>query len=299
MVLEIVQTSRFIVPESSIDEDKEFTSRRERTSVRGYSYRLYCEENEGNIGIYLYMDCKKPVTVSCTFTVNSIDAFNFDRTFEESGGFGTTVFGKKSKLFVDGFMIVDASLKIEFISEKEKVFDELPHSVALLNDEKFKDFTIRAENKEIKVHKNIIAIASPVFSAMFESHTKEFKKDRVIIEDFDFETVKAGVELMYTRKVDDTLSIKTSLNLYKFADKYDLLDTKKVLEELTEEICLETVLEISKFSLANCLDTLYDECVEYYAEDFDEISQKIDGFQQLDSQFVMDAVNKKYRLAKL
>uniref|UniRef100_A0AC34R312 BTB domain-containing protein n=1 Tax=Panagrolaimus sp. JU765 TaxID=591449 RepID=A0AC34R312_9BILA len=294
MFLEIVQKSHFIVPADSIDEDNDFDSDREQTPVHGYSYHFLCQEKDENIGIYLQMECKKPVTVSCTFTVNSITR-SYVYTFEESGDWGYAQFGKKSRLFVDGFMIVDTKLNIEFISEKAGVFDEPPHTVALLNDEKFKDFTINVGNKEIKVHKSILAVASPVFSAMFESHTKEFKESRVDIEDFDFETVRAGVDLIYTRKIPEELSLKTLLKLYKFADKYDLIDMEKVFKQLTEKICLETILEISNFSLTNSLNELYEKCVEFYAKDFDEISRKIDNFEQLDVHFFMDAAKKKYR----
>uniref|UniRef100_A0AC34RMP5 BTB domain-containing protein n=1 Tax=Panagrolaimus sp. JU765 TaxID=591449 RepID=A0AC34RMP5_9BILA len=155
--------------------------------------------------------------------------------------------------------------------------------------------TICCGNKEIKVHKNIIAIALPVFAAMFESHTEEFKEGRVDIKDFDFETVKVAVDLMYTRKIPDELSLDCLLNLYKFADKYDLIDTETVFEQLMEKISLNTILEISKFSKLNLMDKLYEECVDFYADDFEENTQKIDNFQQLDPQFVMDAANRKYR----
>uniref|UniRef100_A0AC34RED8 BTB domain-containing protein n=1 Tax=Panagrolaimus sp. JU765 TaxID=591449 RepID=A0AC34RED8_9BILA len=226
MVLQIVQKSRFIVPADSIGENKRFTSRRQKIPVfNGYAKYVLCEEKNKNIGIFLYMDCKEPVTVTCTFTVNSITC-SYVYTFEGPEYRGYSKFGKKSELVVDGVMIVDAKLNIKFIFENVEFFDdELTHSVALLNDEKFKDFTIYVDDDEIKVHKSILAVASPVFAAMFESHTKE---GRVDIDDFDFETVKVAVDVMYTRKIPEELSLKTLLNLYKFADKYDLIDTVRL-----------------------------------------------------------------------
>uniref|UniRef100_A0AC34QBN3 BTB domain-containing protein n=1 Tax=Panagrolaimus sp. JU765 TaxID=591449 RepID=A0AC34QBN3_9BILA len=288
MVLEIVQKSHFIVPANFMSKNKPFYSYREQIPVfNGYSYYFNCEDKDENIAIFLYMVITKPVTVSCSITVNSITR-NYVHTFEESEGWGFPQFSKKSELFVDGFMIVDTKLNIEFISENIKVFKGSPHT----------DFTICVENKEIEVHKSILAVASPVFAAMLESHTKEFEEGRVDIEDFDFETVKAGVDLIYIRQIYDTLSVKVLLNVGKFADKYDLIDKKKVFEKLTEKISLETILEITKFSKVNSMNEFYEKCVEFYANDFDEISRKIDGFQQLDPQFVVDAANKKYRLAK-
>uniref|UniRef100_A0AC34RM37 BTB domain-containing protein n=1 Tax=Panagrolaimus sp. JU765 TaxID=591449 RepID=A0AC34RM37_9BILA len=226
MVLEIVQKSHFIVPADSLGENKPFSSGHEQISVlNGYLFHINCQEKDENIGIYLHMVIPKPVTISCTFTVNSITR-NHVHIFNKSEGFGFPKFGKKSSL----------------------------------DDEKSKDCAICVEDKEINVHKNIIAIASPVFAAMLKPHCKEFKEGRVDIKDFDFETIKAGVKLMYTRKNPDELSLNSLLNLYKFADKYDLIDTETVFEKLMEKICLETILEISKFSKANSMDKLYEVC---------------------------------------
>uniref|UniRef100_A0AC34RPD2 BTB domain-containing protein n=1 Tax=Panagrolaimus sp. JU765 TaxID=591449 RepID=A0AC34RPD2_9BILA len=295
MVLEIVQKSHFIVSADSVGENKRFSSRPEKIPVfNNYSYYFLCKEENGNVGIFLYMECKKPVAVSCKITVNSITD-NYVRTFEKSDNWGFLQFGNKSELFVDGFMTVDTKLKIKFISEKVEALDEVPHIVVLLDDDEFKDFVICVDGKEMKVHKNIIAVASPVFAAMLKPHCNEFKESKVSIKDFDFETVKAGVDVMYTRKIPDELSLDSLLNLYKFADKYDLIDAKKILDLLTEKISLETVLKITNFSLTNCLDTLYEKCVEFYAKDFEENSRKFDNFEQLDSHFVMDAAKRKYR----
>uniref|UniRef100_A0AC34PX36 BTB domain-containing protein n=1 Tax=Panagrolaimus sp. JU765 TaxID=591449 RepID=A0AC34PX36_9BILA len=103
--------------------------------------------------------------------MNSIDTLKFDRTFEKLKGYGFPEFGKKSELFVNGVMTVDVKLKIKFISENVEDFEQVPHAVALLEDEKFKDFTISVEDREIKAHKCVLAMASPVFVAMLESYT--------------------------------------------------------------------------------------------------------------------------------
>uniref|UniRef100_A0AC34PVQ1 BTB domain-containing protein n=1 Tax=Panagrolaimus sp. JU765 TaxID=591449 RepID=A0AC34PVQ1_9BILA len=298
MVLEIVQKLHFIVPEYYIRENQPYSKDSQQVAFfNDYYYHLKCEEKYENIRIYLQMNCKKPVTVSCTITVNSIIR-SFVYTFNISTDCKYAEFGKKSELFVNGFMTVDAKLKIKFVSEKVEFFDDElppPHTVALLKNDEFKDFTICVDDKEIKVHKNIIAITSPVFSAMLKPNTKESKEGRVDITDFDFETVKAGVDLMYTRKIPEELSLKILFNLNKFADKYDLIDKKKVIETLTEKISLETIPEIIKYSKANSVDELYEECVKFYAKDFEENSRIMKNFEQLDSQFVLDATKRKYR----
>uniref|UniRef100_A0AC34QM03 BTB domain-containing protein n=1 Tax=Panagrolaimus sp. JU765 TaxID=591449 RepID=A0AC34QM03_9BILA len=169
-----------------------------------------------------------------------------------------------------------------------------PISVLLLKDETFKDFTIVVDGNEIQVHKSILALSSPVFAAMFQHPWKEAKENKVNIEDFDYETVKAAVKLMYKRRISYNLPITTLLNLYKFADKYDLLDTKHVLRKINSKINLTTISEISKFSTQNSLAELYDDCVEYFADGFKNYIHEMDDFDNLEPNFMMDVL-KKYR----
>uniref|UniRef100_A0AC34RA72 BTB domain-containing protein n=1 Tax=Panagrolaimus sp. JU765 TaxID=591449 RepID=A0AC34RA72_9BILA len=144
------------------------------------------------------MDCPKPVRVSCVITVKSIT-----RTIgeiysgsKEGKGKGYAKFGKRSELFNYGSMRMNIIMNIKFISETaEVVVNKVPYAVPLLLDERFKDFTFCVGKDKIKVHKNIIAAASPVFSAMLEPHCLEFKEGKANIVDFDFETMKAAVDL--------------------------------------------------------------------------------------------------------
>uniref|UniRef100_A0AC34PWY6 BTB domain-containing protein n=1 Tax=Panagrolaimus sp. JU765 TaxID=591449 RepID=A0AC34PWY6_9BILA len=232
--------------------------------------------------------CPKPVKIKWKCTVEHITD-KLSHIFSNNLSNGFDQFGRKNQLVVDGFMKIESVLKFTFddkmVQELEK---PIPLTVALLDDDKFKDFTIQVENKEIMVHKNIIAVASPVFSAMLEPHTKEFKEGRVTIEDFDYETVKAGVDLIYTQKLNNDLPIKKLLDLYKFVDKYDLADKEQFFIKFDNKIDLKTVLEISKFSKTNSMDELYKKCVEWFADNFEDNVDDMDDFKQLDPQFVMD-----------
>lgn len=53
--------------------------------------------------------------------------------------------------------------------------------------------------KKIKIHKNIVVVASYVFFVMLESNSKKFQKEKVIINNFDYKTVKICVNFMYTK----------------------------------------------------------------------------------------------------
>uniref|UniRef100_A0AC34RCD2 BTB domain-containing protein n=1 Tax=Panagrolaimus sp. JU765 TaxID=591449 RepID=A0AC34RCD2_9BILA len=225
MVCEIVQNLSINVSEYSVNSYATFYSTQYKISgFEKYSFYFKIREAENEfISFILYTNFPKAVYVSCDFTVNSINKTIIGR-FVGLKKRECTNFGKKSELFVKlfakGYMKLDIKLdfKLLFENVEKKEF----YAVQLFDDETFKDFTFCVGYQEISVHKNIVDVASPVFSAMFQPHCKESQESKVIIKDFDFETVKAGVELMYGKEPDEKLPIKTLLNLCKFADKYDL-----------------------------------------------------------------------------
>uniref|UniRef100_A0AC34RQD5 BTB domain-containing protein n=1 Tax=Panagrolaimus sp. JU765 TaxID=591449 RepID=A0AC34RQD5_9BILA len=153
------------------------------------------------------------------------------------------------------------------------------------------------QNLSINVAEDSIKsyFASPVFSAMFQPHCKESKEGKVIIKDFDFETVKAGVEFMYGKEPDEKLPFETSLNLCKFVDKYDLKNKVQLFEKLYEKINLETIDEISRLAKANFMDELYNKCVDFFISDFDMNMKTIKKYDDLDPLFLADVVKKYYR----
>uniref|UniRef100_A0AC34QB47 BTB domain-containing protein n=2 Tax=Panagrolaimus sp. JU765 TaxID=591449 RepID=A0AC34QB47_9BILA len=219
MVYEIVQNLSFSIPEDKICKFSAFyTLKNQIPGCENYSF-YFIETFDGNIQINLWIDCPKPVDVVCDITVNSVTKTIAD-TFKE---FSSRIcnFGRKSDLIVNGFLSVHAKLNFKMISETIVAVEKKQfYAAQLLDNERFKDFTICVEKKEIKVHKCVLSAASLVFDAMLQPHCKEFQENMVEITDFDVQTVKAGVELMYGKEPDDNLS--SLLKLCKFADKYDL-----------------------------------------------------------------------------
>uniref|UniRef100_A0AC34R8D3 BTB domain-containing protein n=1 Tax=Panagrolaimus sp. JU765 TaxID=591449 RepID=A0AC34R8D3_9BILA len=224
MALRIVQEAEIIVPENDLNPETPFVSAKSLIFLfENCWFVISCSQEDGSVSIFLHVNCPIPVTVTCLFKVNSF-AKKSVHTYEKFEGWGPVDFGKKTDLFHDGFMKIYIILDLNFGREMlENVRNEEFHNVALLFDGRFKDFTIFVGKKEIKVHKIIIAVASPVLAAMLEPHCKEFKDGKVDIKDFDLVTVRAAVDWMYTRYLNINSPLTTLLNLAKFADKYDLV----------------------------------------------------------------------------
>lgn len=62
-----------------------------------------------------------------------------------------------------------------------------------------------------------ISARSTVFNAMFEHGSLESQENRVVIEDFDFETMKELVRFIYCERVENLKDV--SLSLLEAADK--------------------------------------------------------------------------------
>uniref|UniRef100_A0AC34RLR6 BTB domain-containing protein n=1 Tax=Panagrolaimus sp. JU765 TaxID=591449 RepID=A0AC34RLR6_9BILA len=288
-----VLNCELIIKESDLGPNSRFASQYKQFCLfENYWYNFLIVQRDEYITICLGMDCPTPVNVSCICTINSITK-RMSHTYTKYEGSGYTNFAKKSELFVNGVLKLEAEIEVR-IPFKEMVDYESFSSISLLNAERFKDFTIHVDGKEIKVHKSVLAVTSPVFSAMLEPHTKEFKENKVFIRDFDYDKIKAGIEFMYTSKIKNDSSIEFLLNLYKFANKYDLVNMDKILQKLVEKIGFSTIREIVTFSLDNSLEKLYKKCIEFVTKNFANAGKYSNDFQDLDPLFFKDVLLKTW-----
>jgi speckle-type POZ protein len=92
-------------------------------------------------------------------------------------------------------------------------------------------------------HKLILAARSPVFAAMFSSHTLESTSNVIEINDLRSETIQSMLEYIYTGKVNDIK--RSTVELYRCADKYQLEDLRSQAEmALMNSISIDTSAEI-------------------------------------------------------
>uniref|UniRef100_A0A914QCH1 BTB domain-containing protein n=1 Tax=Panagrolaimus davidi TaxID=227884 RepID=A0A914QCH1_9BILA len=242
-----------------------------------YSLKIYPNGNtnaqRGNTWVFLWLGLgnEKKVNAEYTFSIKSAEwnhKINF--TFEKSIGLGNTCstvakfFDSRKKFIVDGkfTLKVEGILKIEKADPKwkRKILQPKRTTTQSLRDlwnTDFKDFTIVVGRKGIEVHKNVLACQSSVFTAMLKLHTKEAKENKVVISDFTFEIVEKGIKLCYTQLHVSDCSVKESLLLLKFTDKYDIKVLKENLEEsLGEQITVEKKKMFAKFQMVQLMEML-------------------------------------------
>ncbi|KAK0092472.1 hypothetical protein PV326_001330 [Microctonus aethiopoides] len=75
------------------------------------------------------------------------------------------------------------------------------------------------DEKEILVHKIILAAHSTVFSAMFKAGLSESKNKRIIVIDIEVDIMQKVVEFMYTETINSLPEYGDLLSILKVADK--------------------------------------------------------------------------------
>lgn len=125
----------------------------------------------------------------------------------------------------------------------ETNFSAQPNSqLRMLTDEKFTDVTVMVGEKQIKAHKAMLAIHSPVFDAMLSSDMQESRQNVINIVDFDYEVVQEMLTYIYSDTAPNMHKLADRLLIA--ADKYEL-DKLKALSERTlcEKVSVDTAVK--------------------------------------------------------
>uniref|UniRef100_A0AC34RMN8 BTB domain-containing protein n=1 Tax=Panagrolaimus sp. JU765 TaxID=591449 RepID=A0AC34RMN8_9BILA len=246
-------------------------------------------KKENNFELYLHVDSARPIYVDFECKINEIKESYFNQLFDSNlTSWGWFKFGTKEELFVDRVMTIEWTVKLK--SEPSLSFGNI--GADLLDEEQFSDFTICCGEKEFKVHKNVLAAASPVFSAMFKQDCQEAAENKVDITDFDADIVELGIKFIYERELLMNLNYEKVMKLWDFADKYDLRGKDRIDEWLLCNIKNETVCLIANFAKKKEIKKVYDKCVKFCVKEFNKI-YTFDNFEQFDAEIVKEILVKK------
>ncbi|KAK0078593.1 hypothetical protein PV325_002332 [Microctonus aethiopoides] len=107
------------------------------------------------------------------------------------------------------------------------------------------DMTIVIDEKEIPVHKIVLAVYSPVFLAMFKADMTESVNKRIVVTDIEVDIMEKVIEFMYTSVIDPIPEFNDLLSILEVADKYQIMNLKELCKELlSENITIDNVLKI-------------------------------------------------------
>ena len=111
----------------------------------------------------------------------------------------------------------------------------------------FSDAVIRCGSETFPVHRLVLSLRSPVFSAMFQSAMVESTKGELIIDDFDVNGVREFLTCVYSTECDlNGYNQDMLMELCKLSSKYAVKNLQQLLEDQLSRL----------ISLDNCIDLL-------------------------------------------
>ncbi|XP_015905778.1 speckle-type POZ protein-like A isoform X2 [Parasteatoda tepidariorum] len=141
----------------------------------------------------------------------------------------------------------------------------------LFTSSKHSDVEIRSGSATFSVHKSLLAIRSPVFSAMFDQDMIEKHSGIVDISDIDPETLKTFLAFIYTGAVDIEDS-DSALKLMMVAEKYQMPSLKETCSVfLMSAISPRNLCEILDLAEMLNLKQLKKCALDYFAKHMKEI----------------------------
>ncbi|VDN60555.1 unnamed protein product [Dracunculus medinensis] len=113
----------------------------------------------------------------------------------------------------------------------EPKYDEIAYDwEAMYKSGRLADFTVIVGEHRIQVHKALLSARSPVFSAMLEPHTEEYRKNSVKLYDIDYEVLQEMLLYMYTGRSPNIS--RMALELLSAADRFQLSGLKDMADQV-------------------------------------------------------------------
>uniref|UniRef100_A0A7E4V1F7 BTB domain-containing protein n=2 Tax=Panagrellus redivivus TaxID=6233 RepID=A0A7E4V1F7_PANRE len=268
----VTDSYSFEIPERALSRDNgaELTTEmRPITQIEGLEWCI--EYSPAGLGIQragflsVFIKVTKPIAFRYVFGVKNTavkvrgacSAGNLSSSFElfshdelrNSGG------------IQDGKFVITCDVEFEVpIAE----FEETP-SIHELLLESCPQIAFVVGKDTVKMNKAILTSVSSVFHAMFSHDMKEARTDSVKVTDFDVKTIEnvnyfcLGIEL-------DDLTTNESIQVLKFADKYDIKGLQTYLESfLVENITADNFCDIVNYAWTHSRDFMKTKCARYFS----------------------------------
>lgn len=154
----------------------------------------------------------------------------------------------------------------------------------LFDEGNYTDSVIRLPDGELKTHRAILSVRSPVFDRMFDNDMRESTEREIHIVDFEKNVIEKLLRYIYTARVVFAQNAET-IQLAYAADKYDAIPLKFMcLSHLSTNIDKDTALDIyTLFDRLHAGDELKNRVVKYIQGYFCAVCDKeiLEGWKQL------------------
>uniref|UniRef100_A0A7E4ULZ3 BTB domain-containing protein n=1 Tax=Panagrellus redivivus TaxID=6233 RepID=A0A7E4ULZ3_PANRE len=266
----VKDSTTFIIHESELAEQKvaEHLETPDRNILHsdGLKWKIrwyaagYNEDSAGHISIFLMSNKNVRRRMSVVIDGSLIKAFT---VFDSTSSKGWPKYAKHSALrplFRGGKLTVTCSIEFEFLVP---FLYKTPRLADGCGHVEF-DVELVMENGNVGAHKSFLSLMSPVFHAIFSNNSAESKSGTVEITDFEFETVKAAIDLCYGREVPDN-SIKMVIKILRFAHKYEIKAVTTQLESIPRlNLSALNFCAIAQYAYDCSKDNLFTECCNFF-----------------------------------
>jgi speckle-type POZ protein len=141
------------------------------------------------------------------------------------------------------------------LHQLEELFEKMPLS----------DVTFNVRGRKFAAHKNILAMRSPVFAAMFLHPTKEMLSGQVEVEDIDPDVFQEVLRFIYCGLTQSSAMDVMAPALLAAADKYLLEDLKMYCEtHLIRQMSSQNCLNILTLTTHHPAEHLKKFAIEYF-----------------------------------
>lgn len=110
----------------------------------------------------------------------------------------------------------------------------LANKKELLNQSKYSDFKFVVQGKIFKVHKNILAAASPVFDKLFTTECRETVNNECIVNDIDPTIFQYLLNFIYCGELPEQAANNVYRALYEAAHYYQINELAEVCISVEE-----------------------------------------------------------------
>lgn len=227
---QVVLTSEFYVPRKQMFR---YSVIRQETCQFNVIY-TFCDKRTWGEHVYAVLEISSL----------QIQVFNVEWSITVDGMFYSKTFknGERAEIELSKDFLQNQGMNVKISSVAVIKFGRcvaLPpkRKMDLFAVEDLKDFVIYVGKQEIKVHKLMLIGSSSVFKAMLKLHCKESIEKKLLIKDFEYSVVMNAIYFIYDNVVDENMSVSAIMELYRFADKYDLLN-KVCLHLFIQNCCI-------------------------------------------------------------